>query len=245
MGENMPNTATQEIEAIGAEVDITPEEQGNLYCLLFGRGDFTPTGLMARLVVTFMAEEESLSPMQVLAKMGHAKWNWYKWQQEQPGFLDWWNTVIEETIKDEHLARMYLSLFKRALTHDTGAAKLIAQRFDPKYTERSQQDIRGIFAGYEPTEAQNSRERQRKALASPQDAPQLTITALPIPEHPPEAQQGVGHVYAGLARAMQAQSHADTQHTEHEQPASNGTSLDFKPITPTEGAGGDCGGRDS
>ncbi len=142
------------------------------------------------------------------------------------------NACVDEAagITDAHLTEMYLALQKRALTHDTGAAKLIAQRFDPKYTERSQQDIRGVFAGYEPTEAQNSRERQRKALVS-QEA------ALPVVELP-EPTQGAGHVYAGLARAMQAQTHIDTQHTEHEQSAGNEETLDFKPVTKVDPPGG-------
>ncbi len=136
------------------------------------------------------------------------------------------NACVDEVagITDAHLTEMYLALQKRALTHDTGAAKLIAQRFDPKYTERSQQDIRGVFAGYEPTEAENSRARQRKALA--------VVEALPEPT------QGVGHVYAGLARALHAQTHADTQHTEPGTPACNDKTLDFKPVTKVDPPGG-------
>lgn len=165
MTDEAQTEATTEIEAVTPDSKISLTEESNLYCLLFGRGDFAPTGNMCRLVVEFMADDQNRSPMQILRDQGHAKWNWYKWQKEYPGFLAWWNTIIEDTVKDEHLSRLYLSLYKRALTHDTGAAKLIAQRYDPKYTERTQQDQRHTFAGYEPEADADARERMRKALA--------------------------------------------------------------------------------
>ncbi len=246
----MSSQATQEIASTGADTDISPQEQTNLYCLLFGRGDFKPTGNMCRLVVAFMADEENLSPMLILQKQGHAKWNWYKWQKEYPGFLKWWNTVIEDTIKDEHLSRLYLSLFKRALTHDTGAAKLIAQRYDPKYTERSQSDQRHSFQGYDPPAADESRERQRKALAKQRNTREQGLltdnggspdnhTHATARDDKPAAGPitGVAPAYPGITRAIQAQSQS-AEHTQGIDAAlSNDNTLDSEPITKVDPPG--------
>ncbi len=224
---------TKEIEPLKAGTNIPLAEESNLYCLLFGRGDFKPTGNMCRLVVEFMADEENRSPMQILRDQGHAKWNWYKWQKEYPGFLAWWNTVIEDTIKDEHLSRLYLSLYKRALTHDTGAAKLIAQRFDLKYTERSQADIRGVFAGYEPAAADDSRERQRKALAKPAESlPDRTRANACDHKGHTELITGGVEVLPGSTAPI----HAQSQSAEHVQDIDN--TLTSEPITKVDPPGG-------
>ncbi len=143
--------------------DVTTNED-KLTLLLFGQDNFEPTIIMCKLVIEYIRQDTDLSPMLMLKEMGHARQNWYLWQQEYPGFLQWWNRVIEDVIKEEYLSGMYLQLLKRARTHDTGAAKLIAQRYDPKYTERTTTDSRHSFAGFEPAAAARSEERQRKAL---------------------------------------------------------------------------------
>ncbi len=183
---------------------------------------------MCRLVVAFMADDKNRSPMQILRDQGHAKWNWYKWQKEYPGFLLWWNIVIEDTIKDEHLSRLYLALHKRALTHDTGAAKLIAQRFDPKYVERSSQDQRMSFKGYEPAAADSSRARQRKVLA---ERASKLLPAAPGPEQGPEVAEASQHT---IDQPKPAQ--ASTRSAEHMQDIDK--TLDSEPITKVDpGAG--------
>lgn len=241
-------TATTNAKAL-----YQPSDDDKLYRLLFGQGEFTPTANMCRLVVEYIAQPEDLSPMQILKKQGHAKQNWYQWQQSHPGFLQWWNAVIEDVIRDEHLSGLYLQLMKRARTHDTGAAKLLMQRFDIKYTERSQQDNRLSFQGYDPPAADRSRERQRKALAEQAQAlPVVEVDARealpePIPSNadapddntPTGAIRGDAPLSTPSTPALQAQS----QSIEHEQPEpmppSNDETLDIKPITQQDPQGGD------
>ncbi len=205
------------------EIEIKPEDADKLYSLIFGSNEFSPSALMAQTLAEYITQEDNLLPHQILKKNGRARENWYIWSKRK-GFLDWWNGVIDGVFSKQRLGDLYSALYRRGLSNDTAAAKVFLQRYDPKYTERSQQDIRGVFAGYEPTEAQDSRERQRKALA--------VVEALPEPR------QGVGHVYAGLARALQAQAHADTQHIEPGTPACNDETLDFKPVTKVDPPGG-------
>ncbi len=174
------------------EVIRVATNDDKLTTLLFGQDGFQPTAIMCRVAVDYIRQETDLSPMQILEKQGHMRQNWYFWQRDHAEFMPWWNRVIEDIFKQEYLSGMYLQLLKRARTHDTGAAKLIAQRFDPKYTERTQQDQRHVFAGYEPALADESRERQRKIMAEQDIQPALPGTA----EH--------AQSYAELRRQAQA-----------------------------------------
>ena len=216
-----------------------------LTILLYGYGDFEPTGIMCRVITEYMRQETDYSPMQILERQGHRRQNWYFWQRDHPDFLTWWNKVIENVIKEEYLSGMYLQLIKRAGTHDTGAAKLIAQRYDPKYTERSQQDTRHSFQGYEPKAAEDSRERQRKALAEQSQAlPVVEVDAREaLPEAPPsnavapdenthpEPMSPIAPLSPPSTPALQAQSQS-AEHVEPEPaPVDNDKTLDSKPIT--------------
>jgi len=240
--------SSQEITNASQKTNNILTNEDKLTLLLFGNGTFKPTANMCRLVVGYIRQETDLSPMLMLKEQGHARQNWYLWQQEYPGFLQWWNRVIEDVIKEEYLSGMYLQLLKRARTHDTGAAKLIAQRYDPKYTERSQTDSRHSFAGYEPASAARSVERQRKALTEQaqglQDGPGSTIDVLPMPEYPPiagdsvsapEPTIGVGPVSPTPTHAIQAQSQGNIEPQEQ---ASNDENADTEQIKPIEGGAG-------
>jgi len=140
------------------------------------------------------------------------------------------NLTAVAGITDAHLAVMYLALQKRAITHDTGAAKLIAQRFDPKYTERSSQDNTHSFQGYSPSGASRSEERQRKALESSQDAPQAPIKAPPIPQPPPELSTHTGEAGGACnhvpSQAIDAQVIEQQQHTSQPTRTGSNTSAD-------------------
>ncbi len=211
----------------------TLKNDDKLTLLLYGDGEFKPTLLMAQCVMEYIRQDSDDSPMTLLDKMGRARQNWYYWKKDYPGFSTWWNRVIEDVIKEEYLSGMYLQLLKRARTHDTGAAKLIAQRYDPKYTERSHQDIRGVFAGYEPTEAQDSRERQRKALAGPGARAVLGSNG---------GITGVGPVSTCFTPCIHPIAERKQREPEPGTPACNDETLDFKPVTKVDPPGGGLSG---
>jgi len=144
------------------------------------------------------------------------------------------NVAQEAAITDADLAQMYLSLLKRAGTHDTGAAKLIAQRFDPKYVERSSHDNKHAFAGYVPALADDSRTRQRNALR----AQELSLpTGI---EHTPVGDTG-GAVPTPALTEPQAQAQALPGHEQgkgRDMDTCTGTGQE----TQAKGAGGPLGG---
>ena len=248
--------SSQAIASIDASSQELLKNEDKLTLLLFGQGDFMPTANMCRLVIDYIRQDEDLSPMRLLVEQGHSRQNWYLWQNEYPGFLKWWNRVIEDVIKEEYLSGMYLQLLKRARTHDTGAAKLIAQRYDPKYTERSQQDQRVSFQGYDPPAAEDSRERQRKALAKrgqslPGDQPDAREQGL-LPNEgdnhtcataradSPDTKliTGVAPVYPGITPAIQAQSLSEEHVSAMDAALSDDNTLDFEPIPKVDPPGG-------
>ncbi len=141
---------------------------------------------------------------------------------------------------------------------DTAAAKIVIQRFDPRFAERSTQDQRHTFGGYEPAAADRSRERQRKALVDRAETSPVvqgvTREALPEPALQPNSPDctratahvhnpasraitGVGQVYAGLARALQAQSEHDDHHPGTPTPAGNDKTLDSEAGTQQDPGG--------
>ncbi len=215
----------------------------NVRSLIFGIGDYEPTLLQSQLILEYITDEEARTPPQILRAMGKAPESWWQWPKRHPGFLKWWNAIVEHVFAEHRLNDLYNSLYKRGRMQDTAAAKIVIQRFDPRFTERNQTDSRHSFAGYEPAAAARSEERQRKALAEQVQGPQIasgsTIDALPIPEQPPieapiepngpvDAITGVDQPCAPNTHAIQAQS----QSNEHEQAGQAGN--DHTPDTEQE-----------
>lgn len=241
--------------------DIQPAEQmtPNVRALIFGTPNFTPTQLMTQTLHDYLLDEEGLTPQAILRKNGRADDNWWIWPKRHPGFLDWWNGIIEHYFAKHRLNDLYKALHKRGVTHDTQAAKIVIQRFDPRFTERSQADIRGVFAGYEPSEAEDSRERQRKALAKPVDSlpvvqgeeddqPLLSDNGgMPANRTHATARDQTGdskpisggcQVYGVSTPAIQAQSHDGQHEPGMDEQASDDKTLDFEPITKVDPPGG-------
>ncbi len=207
------------------------KERENWSRLIIGDGNYQPTQLQTQVLFEYIADEKGRTPSQILIDSGKCPDNWWVWPRRYVGFMDWWNSLIDNVMSNQRLHDMYRALYRRALTHDTGAAKLIAQRFDPKYTERSHQDIRGVFAGYEPTEAQDSRERQRKALAGPVPGARAVLGSN-------GGITGVGPVSTCFTPCIHPIAGRKQREPEPGTPACNDETLDFKPVTKVDPPGG-------
>lgn len=200
---------------------------------MLGDKEYTPTQLQTQTLLAYLQDDQSRSPAIILDKTGHSRDNWWKWLVRYPNFLAWWNRTIERVFTDQRLNDLYQALYRRGMQQDTAAVKLLMQRFDPKYTERSTQDHRVGFAGYEPAAADDSRERQRKALAK-------QVQALPDRTHA-NACDHKGH--AGLitggvevSPGSTAPIHAQSQSAEHAQDIDN--ILDIEPESKVDPPGG-------
>ena len=147
------------------EIETTADFTPSMRSLIFGSPEHSPTALQTQLLYNYITDEEGRTPPQLLRAMGNAPHMWWVWPKRHPGFLKWWNTIIEHTFAAYRLNDIYNALCRRGVKHDTAAAKIVIQRFDPRFTERSTQDSRHTFGGYSPPAAARSEERQRKALA--------------------------------------------------------------------------------
>ena len=221
------------------EIEIKPEDADKLYSLIFGSKQFSPSALMAQTLAEYITQEDNLLPHQILKKNGRARENWYIWSKRK-GFLDWWNGVIDGVFSKQRLGDLYSALYRRGLNNDTAAAKIFLQRYDPKYTERSQQDQRLSFQGYEPAAEADARDRMRKALTKPhqtlQDGPGSTIRALPIPEHPGDTRPL--QVYGLPAPAIHTQSQSAGDIEPAQAQVIDDTHVANKNTEEQEGAGG-------
>ncbi len=156
---------------------------------LFGIDEFSPTLLQCQALIAFAESTKNETVPQILKQLGHDRTGWYRWQK-QPGFLNWWNECIERSFKASDLMRMYKAMLNRAIVHDTAAGKIIAQRFDPKYTERSSTDTRHTFAGYVPESPESvsaAIARSRKRVES-QEIPEDTPSPAQLPQPQPDTQ---------------------------------------------------------
>lgn len=215
--------------------DITTAEQftPSVRSLIFGSPNHEPTALQTQLLYNYITDEEGKTPTALLREMGKAPEMWWIWPKRHPGFLDWWNTIIEHVFAKHRLNDLYKALHKRGVTHDTQAAKIVIQRFDPRFTERSQADIRGVFAGYDPPAADRSRERQRKVLAKQVESlPDRTHANACDHKGHTELIEGVVEPCPQSTPAIQAQS----QSAEHVHDMDS--MLEIEPITKVDPPGG-------
>jgi hypothetical protein len=139
--------------------------------------EFHPTCTMQKVLWAHLKEisnpecDKVTNPAKILAKMGHDRSNWYKWQK-QTGFWEWWNKAIEEELEGGILNRVYANLAKLAMTQrDSSVIKLFLERFDKKYKPATRQEY--DFAGYPPPEkdvqaATERSEARRKHIDSQQ-----------------------------------------------------------------------------
>ena len=196
--QNMDETAIEPMEAESiSEVDVEGLP------LLLGLGDFKPTVFQAQAVYLFLSQTEAIPIHRIVGQITYDASLWYKWKKK-PGFMEWFDKVCHSTFSKEKLLDVHAAVYRRALGNSPADAKLFLQRFDPAYTERSQHDQRVSFAGYEPAAADDSRARQRKAIASkglpggtpakPEPEPAIqakpeAIDAMPEPEAKPVSEQ--------------------------------------------------------
>lgn len=173
-------TQTQKNPQHLQEIQTSEEFTPNIRTIIFGDPNHTPTATQTQLLYNYITDEEGRTPTALLRAMGKTPENWWVWPKRYPGFLAWWNKCVNHVFSEYRLNDLYNALYRRGSKHDTAAAKIVIQRFDPRFTERTQGDQRHSFAGYEPKGADSSRDRQRKALRGQGQG----IAALPEPTRP-------------------------------------------------------------
>ncbi len=184
--------------------------------LLAKHGEFVPTRLMALCVWIWVRQhtpqarkllgvglpederkkyesEDFLSLREVVVGVGACRQNIESWRRKK-GFEEWRQAAVRSLITKDGLERVHINLQAQAERgRDSSIMKLYLQRFDPEYVERSSQDQRLSFKGYEPAGADRSRDRQRKVLAEraerlPVESVQIEI---PVNGFEPDGQQTI------------------------------------------------------
>lgn len=221
--------------------------------MLLGLGEYTPTVKQAQAVYLFITSETPKPIHQIVGDITYDASLWYKWKKK-PGFLQWFEKVCHTTFSTEKLLDVHAQIYRRALGNSPADSKLFMQRFDPLYTERTQQDNRVTFGGYEPSAADDSRERQRKALAEQGESPPVLqqVTRVDPRDQPLEpdtpgcadadtrAQTPASGATGGVAppcthnpHALQVQSQCNEDQDSTQSHDDNDKTLDSEPITPT------------
>jgi len=150
--ETVKITKTAEIQRTGLDL------------LVNGILGFVPTAGMTRLLTAYIYDNpKELRPTQLLPKIGMTRENWYNWKTDKK-FMEWWIQVQYDTIALK-LPDLYRSLYERGQINDTAAAKLVIQRFDPEFRERSESDQKHTFPGYTPP-AQDAINRSKQRESS-------------------------------------------------------------------------------
>ena len=147
-------------------------EQRGIALLVAGIPGFSPSAGMINCAYHYIYEnDDNKKPTDILTRIGLVKQNWYDWK-ENPLFLKWWESVQLETIRLQ-IPSLYRSLLKRGEISDTAAAKIVIQRFDKEFKERSEADNSHTFPVYSPEEQDYLKEiagrYKRKIAAGPQE----------------------------------------------------------------------------
>ncbi len=129
-----------------------------------GDENFKPSTLQGRTLHLYLKDEKGLSPGMLIKSQGSQYSLWYKWRKNKK-FCTWWDAAITKVYTNERLFNLYNAMYRRALTHDTAAAKIIIQRFDLEFTERSSSDSKHSFPGFTPGNGNAERARERMAEA--------------------------------------------------------------------------------
>ena len=204
--------------------------------LLLGLGGFKPTVFQAQAVYLFLSQTDNQPIHRIVGEITYDASLWYKWKK-RAGFMEWFDKVCHSTFSSDKLLDVHAAVYRRAMGNSPADAKLFLQRFDKNYTERSQSDQRHSFQGYDPPAADESRERQRKALAK--QAPGTYADdqmLLPVVHTPTEPDTGVVP-----ASTTPTPPHTQSQSAEHvvgmDAALSNDNTLDSEPITKVDPPG--------
>lgn len=137
---------------------------------LIGTQEFTPSGLMIKMLCAHLQSielEKPQSVIQLLTMDGHSRSNWYDWLKKK-GFVEWWNKACTDFHTHIGLSKVHMGIYRRAVSSSPQDAKTYLERFDKDYKPATSQDHN--FPGLEPPKdipAAIERSKQRaKQVAS-------------------------------------------------------------------------------
>jgi len=124
--------------------------------------EFEPTGLQIQTLCGFLSainDIEDVSPLKVLTSLGRANTNWYNWIKTK-GFLEWWNTAVEEYFSGQGLKEVHKSIYRNALGNSAQDRKLFLERFDGDYKPASKVELEA-YPGHRPPDGAIERSKAR------------------------------------------------------------------------------------
>lgn len=142
---------------------------------LIGMQEFTPTGLMIKMLCAHLQSLELNEPMSVIQLLkadGHGRQSWYDWLKKE-GFIEWWNKACTDFHTNIGLSKVYMGIYRRAVSNSPQDAKTYLERFDKGYKPTTAQEHK--FPGLEPPKdlpraaIERSRERAKLIAASVED----------------------------------------------------------------------------
>lgn len=140
---------------------------------LIGTQEFTPSGLMIKMLCAHLQSLELQEPMSVIKLLiedGHSRSNWYDWLRK-PGFVEWWNKACTDFHTNIGLSKVYMSIYRRAMCNSAQDAKIYLERFDDGYKPTSKTEM-DIYPGHRPTPGAIARNKARlEALPEPSMGP--------------------------------------------------------------------------
>lgn len=102
---------------------------------LIGTQEFTPTGLMIKVLCVYLQaleKQEDKSALQILSSLGSSKQNYYNWLKKE-GYTEWWDKAVADFHSNIGLAGVYNAIYRRAKGNSPTDAKLYLERFDKDY----------------------------------------------------------------------------------------------------------------
>jgi len=142
---------------------------------LIGTQEFTPSGLMIKMLCAHLQSielEKPLSVIQVLTMDGHSRSNWYDWLKKK-GFIEWWDKACTDFHIHIGLSKVHMGIYRRAVTSSPQDAKTYLERFDKEYKPTTAKEH--TFPGLEPPEdlpgaLERSRERAKLIASTAKDS---------------------------------------------------------------------------
>ncbi len=119
---------------------------------LVGTQEFTPSGLMVKMLCAHLQSvelEQPQSVIQLLIEDGHSRSNWYDWLKKK-GFVEWWNKACTDFHTHIGLSKVYMGIYRRAVSSSPQDAKTYLERFDKDYKPATSREH--TFPGLEPPE---------------------------------------------------------------------------------------------
>ena len=136
-----------------------------------GTDTFKPTGLMIRLFLAFIKDDEERNPQTILRDELDSSYNlWYIWQATKPEFKKWWSDSLESIFTGVKLGQVHKAVLRRACQNSPQDAKLALERFDKQYKPTTAQEHRHSVAPLPDQDtadlAESSRKREVKRVES-------------------------------------------------------------------------------